>query len=167
VDAASMLILAYDCVQAANDKQQITPMLEPLRALPQQIGEDKDTPIALAADTGYFSEANVEACEAAKITPLIAQKRESHSGWLDRRLAPTPAMPDTPTALEKMRHRLATPEGKAAYGLRKCTVEPTFGIIKQVMRFRQFLVRGLKNVQAEWGLVCLAFNLKRMALLNG
>ncbi|MBC7161950.1 MAG: IS1182 family transposase [Immundisolibacter sp.] len=167
VDAASMLILAYDCVQAANDKQQITPMLEPLRALPQQIGEDKDTPIALAADTGYFSEANVEACEAAKITPLIAQKRESHSGWLDRRLAPTPAMPDTPTALEKRRHRLATPEGKAAYGLRKCTVEPTFGIIKQVMRFRQFLVRGLKNVQAEWGLVCLAFNLKRMALLNG
>jgi hypothetical protein len=167
VDAASLLILAYDCVQAANDKHQITPMLEPLRALPQQIGLDPDTPIQLAADTGYFSAANVEACQTARITPLIAQKRESHSGWLAGRLAPPPVMPDNPTALDWMRHRLATPEGKAAYGLRKCTVEPTFGIIKQVMRFRQFLVRGLKNVRAEWGLVCLAFNLKRMAVLTG
>lgn len=167
VDAASMLILAYDCVQAANDKQQVEPMLGPLGALPQQIGLDKDTPITLAADTGYFSEHNVDACEAAQITPLIAQKREAHSGWLSRRLAPPPVKPDDPTALDRMRHRLATPEGKAAYGLRKCTVEPIFGIIKQVMRFRQFLVRGIKNVKAEWGLVCLAFNLKRMAVLNG
>ncbi|MCH9828009.1 MAG: transposase, partial [Gammaproteobacteria bacterium] len=167
VDAASMLILAYDCVQATNDKQQLTPMLDPLKALPQQIGLDKDTPIQLAADTGYFSEANVQACEAAQIKPLIASKRESHSGWLDRRLASPPVMPNHPTALDRMRDRLATPEGKADYGLRKCTVEPTFGIIKQVMRFRQFLVRGLKNVQAEWGLVCLAFNLKRMAVLSG
>nr|MCH9826631.1 transposase [Gammaproteobacteria bacterium] len=116
---------------------------------------------------GYFSEHNVDACEAAQITPLIAQKREAHSGWLSRRLAPPPVKPDDPTALDRMRHRLATPEGKAAYGLRKCTVEPIFGIIKQVMRFRQFLVRGIKNVKAEWGLVCLAFNLKRMAVLNG
>lgn len=162
-----MLILAYDCVQARSDKRQVEPMLAPLRALPQQIGLDKDTPITLAADTGYFSEANVRACEAAKITSLIAQKRESHSGWLDRRLAPPPVMPDRPTALDRMRYRLATPEGKADYSLRKCTVEPTFGIIKQGMRFRQFLVRGLKNVQAEWGLVCLAFNLKRMAVVNG
>ncbi len=66
-----------------------------------------------------------------------------------------------------MRHRLATPQGKAAYGLRKCTVEATFGIIKQVMRFRQFSVRGLERVKGEWGLVCLAFNIKRLAVLNG
>lgn len=167
VDAESMLILAYDCVQAPNDKQQVKPMLDPLKALPQQIGLNNDTPITLAADTGYFSEANVEACATARIAPLIASKRESHSGWLAGRLAPPPTMPDNPTALERMRDRLATPEGKAAYGLRKCTVEPTFGIIKQVMRFRQFLVRGLQNVKCEWGLVCLAFNLKRMAALNG
>lgn len=142
-------------------------MLEPLKALPQQIGLDNDTPIQLAADTGDFSEANVDACEAAQIAPLIAQKRESHSGWLERRLAPALVMPDNPTALDRMRHTLATPEGKAAYGLRKCTVEPTFGIIKQVMRFRQFSVRGLERVKGEWGLVCLAFNLKRVAVLNG
>jgi hypothetical protein len=66
-----------------------------------------------------------------------------------------------------MRHRMATPEGKVLYGLRKCTVEPTIGIIKQVMRFRQFSVRGLERVQGEWGLVCLAFNIKRLAVLNG
>lgn len=150
VDAASMLILAYGCVQAPNDKQQLTPMLDPLSALPQQIGLDQHTAITLVADAGYFSEANVDACAAAQIMPLIAQKRDSHSGWLDRCLALPPVMPDNPTALEQMRHRLATPEGKAAYGLRKCTVEPAFGIIKQVMRFRRFLVRGRTNVQAEW-----------------
>lgn len=168
VDAESMLILTYDCVQAANDKQQLQPMLDPLQRLAQQIGVDAaDTPIQLAADTGYFSQANVEACEAAGIIPLIAHRRETHSGWLERRLTPPSVMPQNPTAVDTMRHRLSTPAGRAAYGLRKCSVEPCFGIIKQVMRFRQFLTRGLNNVKGEWGLVCLAFNLKRMAALKG
>ena len=167
VDAASMLIVAHACVQAPNDKQQVTPMLEPLSVLPQQVGLSADTEITLAADTGYFSQANVEACEQAGIVPLIACKRDAHSGWLGRRLAPAPELPEHPTALDRMRQRLATPEGKAAYALRKCTVEPDFGIIKQVMGFRQFLVRGLRKVQGEWGLVCLAFNIKRLAVLNG
>lgn len=167
VDADSMLILVHGCVQATNDKQQVQPMLDPLKTLPQQVGLDPDAPITLAADTGYCSQANVEACEKAGIVPLIAQKRESHSGWLDRHWAPRPVMPGNPTAMDRMRYRLATPAGRAAYALRKCTVEPVFGIIKQVMRFRQFLVRGLKNVQGEWGLVCLAFNIKRLAVLNG
>jgi transposase len=167
VDAASMLIVAHGCVQAPNDKQQVTPMLAPLSALAQQVGLSADTQITLAADTGYFSQANVEACEQAGIDPLIASKRESHSGWLDRRLAPVPELPEQPTALDRMRHRRATPEGRTAYALRKCTVEPVFGIIKQVMKFRQFLVRGLRKAQGEWGLVCLAFNIKRLAVLSG
>jgi len=167
VDAESMLVLACNCVQAANDKQQVEPMLDPLRTLPQRIGLDAGPPMQLAAVTGYFSQANAEACEAAGIIPLIAIKRESHSGWLDRRLAAAPTMPETPTALSAMRYRLATPAGRAAYGQRKCSVEPCFGIIKQVMRFRQFLLRGLHNAKHEWALVCLAFNLKRMAALNG
>lgn len=161
-----MLILAYDCVRAPNDKQQITPMLDPLKSLPRQIGMVPGTPITLAADTCHFSEANVQACETARIAPLIASRRESRSGWLSRRLAPPSVLPDDPTALQKMRYRLATPECEAAYGLRKRTVELTFGIIKQVVRFRQFLVRGLKNVKAEWGLLCLAFNMKQMAVLG-
>lgn len=77
-----------------------------------------------------------------------------------------PLAPDNPTPLTAMRYRLATPQGKALYGLRKCAVEPAIGIIKQAMRFRQFSVRGLKRVQGEWGLVCLAFNVKRLATLS-
>ena len=167
VDTESMMILAHGCVQAANDKQQVEPILAPLQALAQRLGQDSDPGITLAADTGYYSQANVEACERAGITPLIAQKREAHSGWLDRRRAPVSSLPVNANAVERMRHRLATPAGRAAYALRKCTVEPVFGIIKQVMRFRQFLVRGLRNVQGEWGWVCLAFNIKRLAVLRG
>jgi transposase len=167
VDAESMLIVAHDAVQAANDKRQVEPMLEPLQILPQQVGIEPVTPTTLLADTGYFSQANVEACAGHGIVPMVAEKRDTHRGWLDRKLAPIPLAPEDPTPLEAMRHRLATPEGKALYGLRKCTVEPTFGIIKQVMRFRQFSVRGLERVKGEWGLVCLAFNVKRLAVLNG
>jgi hypothetical protein len=65
-----------------------------------------------------------------------------------------------------MTHRLKTPKGRATYALRIQTVEPVFGIIKSVMGFRQFLTRGLDNVQNEWILVCLAWNLKRMAALR-
>jgi hypothetical protein len=65
-----------------------------------------------------------------------------------------------------MAHRLQTPEGKALYAKRKSTVEPVFGIIKQVMRLRQFLLRGLQAVQGEWNLVCIAYNLKRLHVLQ-
>ncbi|GAB4290570.1 MAG: hypothetical protein Kow0096_04130 [Thiohalomonadaceae bacterium] len=70
------------------------------------------------------------------------------------------------TPVEKMQHRLKTQAGRALYALRKQTVEPVFGIIKSVMGFRQFRMRGLKNVQSEWTLVCLAWNLKRLAVLR-
>ena len=65
-----------------------------------------------------------------------------------------------------MAHRRRTPAGRAADALRKRTVEPVFGILKSVMRVRQFLTRGLANVRNEWTLVCLAWNLKRMAVLR-
>lgn len=166
VDAASMLIVAHDAVQAANDKRQVEPMLEPLTALPQQVGIEPDAPTTLLTDSGFFSEANVVACAAHGIVPMMAEKRDTHSGWLDRKLTPVPPAPENPTPLAAMRHRLSTAHGKAQYSLRKCTVEPAIGIIKQAMRFRQFSVRGLKPVQGEWGLVCLAFNVKRLAALS-
>lgn len=106
-----MLIVAHGCVQATNGKQQVAPMLEPLAEWPQQVGMSADTQIILAADTGYFSQANVQACEQAGIVALIACKREAHSGWLDRHLAPTPELPEQPTALGRMRHRLAPRQG--------------------------------------------------------
>jgi hypothetical protein len=66
-----------------------------------------------------------------------------------------------------MRHRLKTKEGRALYSQRKCTVEPMIGVVKSVLGFRQFLLRGLDNVKGEWGLVALAWNLKRMYVLTG
>ena len=68
--------------------------------------------------------------------------------------------------MQAMSHRLKTKAGRAAYALRKQTVEPVFGIIKSVRGFRQFLLRGLEKVTGEWSLVCLAWNIKRMALLR-
>ena len=103
---------------------------------------------------------------AAKITPLIAPGREGHHpGWRDRFTEPEPLAADA-TPVEKMKHTLKTKAGRALYALRKQTVEPVFGIIKSVMGFRQFLMRGLDNAQTEWTLVCLAWNLKRMAVLR-
>src|SRR5471030_2210781 len=134
VAAGSMLVVAADVVQAPNDKQQLAPMLDKLSALPDQLGEAE----TLLADSGYFSEANVEACAAAGIEPLIPQGRQTHYPPLSERFAQAPPAPENPTPLETMAHRLKTPEGKNLYALRKQTPEPVFGIIKSVMGFRQF-----------------------------
>lgn len=162
VDTETMLVVIPQVTQATNDKQQITPMLERLAALP----DDLPPPTQLTADTGFFSEANVVACENARIEPLIAIQREEHHPHWSERFATTPAPPPEATPVERMVHRLRTPKGRATYALRKQTVEPVFGIIKSVMGFRQFLTRGLDNVRNEWTLVCLAWNLKRMAVLR-
>lgn len=163
VAAGSMLVVTADVVQAANDKQQVTPTLEQLGQLPEALG----TANTLLADNGYFSAANVTACSQAKIAPLIAIGREHHHpSWRERFADPPPA-PDNPTPLEAMCHRLATAEGKRLYGLRKQTPEPVFGIIKAVMGFRQFSLRGLDKVKGEWNLVTMAWNIKRMFVLAG
>ena len=161
VAEGSMLVVCNDVVQAANDKQQVEPMLDKLTTLPEALGETE----TLLADSGYFSEANVEACAEAKIEPMIACGRERHHPSWRERFAEPPKAPENPTPLAAMRHRLATPEGKRLYGLRKQTPEPVFGIIKSVMGFRQFLLRGLAKVKGEWSLVTLAFNIKRMFAL--
>ena len=106
------------------------------------------------------------ACDAAGIEPLIACGRQSHHPSLSERFADAPAAPDNPTPLEAMRHRLQTPDGKKLYALRKHTPEPVFGIIKSVMGFRQFSLRGLDNVRGEWSLVTMAWNMKRMFVLK-
>ena len=115
-----------------------------------------------------FSDANVMLCAAARIEPLIAAGRQPHHPSLRERFAEAPPAPHNPTPLQAMAHRLQTPEGKRLYALRKQTPEPVFGIIKSVMGFRQFLLRGLDNVEGEWSLVTMAWNIKRMfALSNG
>src|SRR5580704_2584964 len=155
VATESLLVIAAEVVQAPNDKEQI-------EALPEQLGR----PDTLLADNGYFSEANVMQCAAANIEPLIATGRQPHHpSWRERFAAPPPA-PDNPTPVEAMAWRLRTPQGKQLYGLRKQTPEPVFGIIKSVMGFRQFLLRGLDWVRGEWSLVTMAWNIKRMFALS-
>jgi transposase len=162
VAAGSLLVVAADVVQAPNDKRQLSPMLDKLATLPKDLGQ----PETLLADTGYFSAANVAACGAAGIAPLIALGREGHHPSLSERFAEAPSAPDDPTAVEAMAHRLKTLEGRKLYAQRKHTPEPVFGIIKAVLGFRQFLLRGLDHVRGEWNLVTMAWNLKRMFVLS-
>lgn len=162
VDAPTMLVVANGLTQAPNDKQQVVPMIKTLQAQAPLLGQAK----TLIADTGYSSETNTHACEEAQLEPLIAQARQDHHPhWSERFTDPAPLQADaTPT--QTMAHRLATKAGRAAYAMRKQTVEPVFGIIKSVMGFRQFSLRGLRKVTGEWNLVCLAWNVKRMAVLR-
>src|SRR6266404_993407 len=162
VAEGSLLVVAIDVVQASNDKQQLEPMLGKIGALPEELGEAE----TLLADTGYFSAGNVAACEAAAIEPLIAMGRQPHHPPLAERFADPPPAPKNPTPVEAMAHRLKTPEGRKLYSLRKQIPEPVFGIIKSVLGFRQFLLRGLDKVRGEWSLVTMAWNIKRMFTLS-
>jgi len=152
----SLFIVATSLSNHPNDKQEAEPTLD---ALPTEL----DRPDGIAMDNGYFSASNIEASEQRGIKPYIATGREAHYKRVDDLLG---NLPDEPPAdaspKEKMAYKLATEIGKAIYRLRKCTVEPVIGIIKEILGFRQFSLRGLKNVAGEWCLVCLAFNLKRM-----
>ena len=173
VAAGSLLVVAVDVVQAPNDKRQVEPMLEKVADLPDALG----TAGILLADTGYFSAANVEACARAGIEPVIAMGRQPHHPPLAERFAPEPPAPDDPGlrddpskpdpgAVAKMAQRLKTQEGRALCALRKQTPEPVFGIIKSVLGFRQFSMRGLEKARGEWSLVTMAWNLKRMFKLG-
>jgi hypothetical protein len=169
VDMDSRLIVAPGLTQQVNDKQQVVPMLEKLRALPPELGAVQ----VLVTDNGFMSEANVRACAApagadvASIAPLIAMGRERHHRDPLQRFAPEPLGPVPQEPLAAMAHQLNTREGRALYALRKSTVEPVIGIIKSVMKFRQFLLRGVNLVSGEWDLVCLAYNVKRMHRMQG
>ena len=162
VAAGSLLVVAVDVVAAPNDKQQLEPMLGKIAALPEAFGKAE----TLLADTGYFSAANVAACATAGIEPLIAMGRQAHHPPLQERFAAPPPAPENPTPVAAMAHRLKTPEGRTLYALRKQTPEPVFGIIKAVLGFRQFSLRGLEKVRGEWSLVTMAWNMKRMFVLN-
>jgi len=161
VDVDSRLIVENHLSLNSNDKKEIAPALKNVQQLPVVIERPKN----ITADAGYFSEINVNLCETHNINPYIAQKREHHNSFLAQKLDPKhigiePA--ESESALAKMRYRLQTDEGKKLYAKRKSTIEPTFGITKQVMGFRQFLLRGAEKVSGEWNLVCTAFNIKRL-----
>ena len=159
VDQESMLIVAPSLSNHPNDKKEAEPTLD---AISPEVGK----PEAAALDNGYFSEANIAALERRSIEPYIATGREPHhKSWHSffNELPEPPAEDASPKI--KMAYKLQTEVGQAIYRLRKCTVEPVIGIIKEILGFRQFSLRGLWAVTGEWCLVCLAFNLKRMHTL--
>ena len=159
VDQASILIVAHALSNHPNDKQELVATLD---AIAPEVGKPK----AAAFDNGFFSETNIAACANRGIEPYIATGREPHH--IDWR-AFFQEHPQPPTeeasARVKMAYKLQTEIGQAIYRLRKCTVEPVIGIIKEILGFRQFSLRGLAAAAGEWCLVCLAFNLKRMHVL--
>jgi transposase len=158
-DQDSLLIIACTLSNHSNDKQEALPTLD---AIPAKIGN----PEAVAMDNGYFSETNITGCQQRGIDPYIATGREPHHKDWQSFFATLPEAPGADaTPKEKMAYQLQTEIGKAIYRLRKCTVEPVIGIIKEILGFRQFSLRGLLAVSGEWCLVCLAFNLKRMHTL--
>ena len=165
VDVATHLVLSGYVTQAPNDKQQLVPALARLEELPEQMGKATH----LVAGNGYFSTPNVEAARGAGIEPLIALGRERHNVPLEERLASADPEepPEEASALDEMAWRLQTREGRALYGKRKSTVETVFGIMKSALGFRQFLLRGLRQVSGEWTLVRIAYNLKRLFRLSG
>ena len=148
--------------QAPNDKREITPILDKVQALPEALGQVE----VLLGDTGYFSAANVAACEASGIEPMLSMKRESHHVPVLKRFAADASAPQTDDPVLRMAHRLSTKKGRALYGLRKQTVEPVFGIIKRVMDWRQMSMRGLDKARGEWSLVTMAWNIKRLHVLR-
>ncbi len=157
-DVETKLIVGAFVTQQPTDVRQIEPALARLGELPETLGK----PQHLLADTGYFSKDNVRCCEKAGVTPLIAMRREKHHRGLLDRFAPEPGLQEPADAVQRLNHRLATEHGKALYARRKTTSEPVFGVIKHVMGFRQFLMRGIEGVSGEWNLVSIAWNLRRM-----
>jgi transposase len=159
VDQASLLIVGYALSNHPNDTHEAEPTLA---AIPSAIG----TPEAAALDAGYFGPATLTACARRNIEPYVATGRDPHHPSWQQRFAPLPAPPpEEASAQIKMAYKLKTTLGKAIYGARKCTVEPVIGIIKEVLGFRQFSLRGELAAAGEWCLVCLTFNLKRFHTL--
>jgi hypothetical protein len=166
VDEGFQIIVGADVTPAANDKQQATPLAEAtlanLEAAEIETPREDDgteAKIPLSADTGYFSEDNVNDLETQGFDPYIAVGRQKHN-------QSQPPEADSPpaeaTPKERMAQKLRTESGRETYAKRKHIVEPVFGQMKHARGFRQFLLRGLKNVQAEWKLVCLTHNLLKI-----
>jgi len=161
VDVKSLLIITQNVTQNPNDKRELDPFLEAVGTLPDKLGKVT----TILADAGYCSEENVKSASDHGIDPYISVSREPHNLSLSERFSyEEPVVSQDPFA--QMKNRLKTREGRALYAKRKCTVEPVFGVIKAVMGFRQFLLRGIESVKGEWNLVCIAWNLKRLHALR-
>jgi len=160
VEYDSRLVVGFSLSNHTNDQLEVEPTLS---NIPKALGKVKTASL----DTGFFSKTNVATLEAEEIDPYIATGRDPHNrGWRSHFAEAGDPPAEGASLKEKMAYKLRTAAGKAIYRLRKCTVEPVFGIIKEAMGFRQFSLRGQANVTDEWCLVCLAYNLRRLHVLQ-
>jgi transposase len=159
VESDLQLIVGQTVTQAANDKEQLLPMVEVMQ---QQSGQ---RPKEILADSGYCSEKNLEGLDSEqrperRMDGYIATERQTHGEYKEP--CPRGPIPKGATRVDRMRRKLKTKAGKAVYAARKAIVEPVFGQIKQARGFRQFLLRGLAKVRGEWSLVCLTHNILKI-----
>jgi transposase len=165
VDAEAQIIVAQAVTQEANDKRQLVPMTD---AIETNLGRK---PEQLSADSGYCSDANIEALETRGIDGYIATGRAKDAAASTAEVSPAGDCPaaspepagSAPTRVEAMREKIKAGGHDSPYRLRKQLPEPVFGQIKEARGFRQFLLRGLEEVQAEWSIVCTAHNLLKLA----
>ena len=147
MDAEAQVIVAHGLDAHSSDQHQLTPMVDAVEA---NIGR---RPEQVSADAGYCSDANLEAMESRKIDAYIAAGRAKH---------PTDGEGGN-KRVAAMREKIRAGGHRTPYRLRKQLPEPVFGQIKQARGFRQFLMRGLDKAAHEWGLVCLAHNMLKLA----
>jgi transposase len=159
VEPEFQFIVGQTVTQAANDKEQLIPMLATIE---EQSGQRPDD---VLADSGYCSEKNLEGLDSEekperRVNGYIATERQKHDEYKEP--CPKGPLPKEATRVDRMRRKLKTKAGKAVYAARKAIVEPVFGQIKQARGFRQFLLRGIDKVRGEWSLVCLTHNVLKM-----
>jgi len=153
-----MLIVGALANAHCNDKEELIPTLD---KIDESLGDVEN----VAADTGYYSQSNIEQTKSRNIEPYLATGRDKHNQWLDKQLAKDHNKQESEEVLsvkDQMRQKLKTDKGKSIYRKRKMTVEPVFGIIKEIMGFRRFSLRGEQKINGEWTLICSAYNLKRL-----
>jgi transposase len=149
VDAEAQIIVAHSLTHSTSDQDQLVPLIDGIEA---NLGRK---PREASADAGYCSEVNLAALAARDVSPYIATGRAKRPAEGERNI--------TGPLTKAMRDKLRRARWRSRYRLRKQVVEPVFGQIKQARGFRQFLLRGIEKVKAEWALICTAHNLTKLA----
>jgi transposase len=149
VDGKAQIIVAHSVTQSMSDQDQLVPLIDGIK---DNLGRK---PKEASADAGYLSEANLAALEKRDVAAYIATGRAKHPAGVERTI--------TGPLTKAMRDKLKRAGWRSRYRFRKQIVEPVFGQIKQARGFRQFLLRGIENVKAEWALICTAHNLTKLA----
>lgn len=154
VDATAQIIVAAEVTDEANDKQQVQPLLT------QVLTNTGHVTRTVSMDAGYFSEAVVTAIRALGCAPLILPDRQRHGQTVPA--VPRGRPPVGLSVADRMRRTLHMKRGRRLYAKRKAIVEPVFGQIKQGRGFRQFLLRGMRQVRGEWALICTTHNVLKL-----